>query len=284
MAFLIVCWIITVPHAASAQNGVQMLPPVGCSAAGNVLAYDGSGKNPIQCSPNINVTGSISVGNNPAACTAALAGAIRWNNSVKPPVFEGCDGIGPKWTSLGGDSGSLCGPGYVMNLGTFPPSCVPNPCIAPATWSTNQCVCPAGWTISGNFGNLQNVQNVSCQPNCPPSMPWNSTQNACEPPCGGGTFVNTICTCPPSLPVSSNGNCVAGGSSPSGSSCPGNQSPLGDGTCGCLEGAILNSQGDCNYPLIQSCPPGQMWNGSACVSSCPPGVTWNPNTGCSIIP
>ena len=104
---------------------IQMLPPVTeatknfpnptpcpSGATSNVLTWDG--KAAIACANgvtasggNIAATGSIAVGQTNNACSAAIAGTMRYNTSNN--VMEYCNGT--QWGPLGGASpqGTLCG-------------------------------------------------------------------------------------------------------------------------------------------------------------------------------
>jgi hypothetical protein len=65
----------------------------------------------------LEVTGAVKVGQTAAVCSAALAGAIRWNHATTQ--MEVCNGAA--WVALGGSAGSLCGSfyNYVGQMGTF---------------------------------------------------------------------------------------------------------------------------------------------------------------------
>lgn len=119
-AALLICCLS--PMAFAQSGTIQMLPPQEAGqpcppGTARVLTWDG--QNAIGCASNVtidsngdlNTGGSVKIGNNTAACTPAMAGAIRYNPS--DTAFEGCNGS--SWNNLA-SAGTSCPnssvPGY----------------------------------------------------------------------------------------------------------------------------------------------------------------------------
>jgi hypothetical protein len=237
MAFLSICCIASFPRGTSAQNSVQMLPPVGCSAAANVPTYDGTGKNPIQCGPPLYVNGSVTLGYTTAACTPALGGTLRWNGGNG--CFESCNGTA--WACL---NGTCFSNGQAYSNGQ--------------SWTAS---CPSGET--GSIGYL-----------CTNGVPTQTT-STCASSCSfsGQTYANGqtfSASCPSGDAGSITYLCTNGTSTQTSSSCA---APVGSVSCpsgtvatpdlGCLPTCYQTSSCFGQVP----CPPGEVSGpNSFCVS------------------